>query len=99
MTQQQNGLRIFCFYWTNTRTGIKDANGWVHYPIQKQVVIAASERGARSVLKSHDKKIKDEMRQRMKLRPQEEVNKLIRQVFYRDGLIVREFPIRNELCF
>ena len=98
MTQQHSELILFCFYWTNTRTGIKDSNGLVHYPIQKKVVISASERGARAVLKSHDKKMKDEMRQQMKLRPQKEVDKLIRLVFYRDGLTVREFSIRNELC-
>ena len=98
MTQQQTELMIFCFYWTNTRTGIKDDKGLVHYPIQKRVVIAVSEQEARSVLKSHDKKLKDEMRQQMKLRPKKEVDKLIRQVFYRDGLTVHEFPIRSELC-
>lgn len=94
---QQGELKVFCFYWTNTRTGIKDATGLAHYPIQKRVVFAANEKEARSILKNTDNKLKDEMRQQMKLRPENEVKKLIRQVFYRDGLTVREFPVQNGL--
>ncbi len=95
---RQNELKVYCFYWSNTRLGITDAKGTTHYPPQKQFVIATSEKEARTTLKARDRKAKEEMRKQMKgHRPNKEIQELISKVFYRDGLCVREFPLRNGL--
>jgi len=98
MAQKQSELRVYCFYWSNTRSGITDAKGTTYYPPQKLMVIATNEKEAKTILKDRDKKTKEKMRNQMKgHRPDSEIERLIRKVFYRNGLCVREFPIQKGL--
>ncbi|GEM_PF-2740914 len=98
MAQEQSELKVYCFYWSNTRLGVTDTKGTTRYFPEKRVVIAANEKEARAILKDSDKKAKEEMRKQMEgHRPDNEIEGLIRKVFYRDGLCVREFPLRKGL--
>ncbi|MDP3792558.1 MAG: hypothetical protein Q8Q89_02395 [bacterium] len=58
-TQKRNCLKVYVFYWTNTRLGITDAGGIVHYPVEKRVVIAGSRTGAKVAFKKQEKSAKE----------------------------------------
>ncbi len=97
MTQKVD-LKVFCFYWSNTRSGITDANGTTHYFPEKRVVIAKDGKEARATFKEWVEKSKEKMRSQMKgYRPDNEIEELIEKVCYIDGLFVRKFPLREGL--
>lgn len=98
MTEKQNELKVYCFYWTNTRLGIRSVDGTIHYDIEKRMVIAINEKEAREALSNKDEELKEIMRQQLKdTRPDKEIEKLIESVFYKDGLSVREFLLEKDL--
>jgi hypothetical protein len=93
---QETDLKLFVFYWSNARMGITDASGVTFYPPQKRTIAARSEREARQMFN------RDERQQRRALRRQSRLShgklqKIAAIIFFKDGLTVKEFPIRLGL--
>ena len=91
-------LKVYVFYWSNTRLGVTDKTGTTHYDIQKRFIVATSQEEAEALLKANEKKHKREIRNQLKgHKTNIQIRKLIRNVFYKDGLSVREFAIKKGL--
>lgn len=91
-------LCVFIFYWSNTRLGVTDKKGTTHYFPEKRAVISTNTEEARTILKDREKRSKERLRNLMKShRTKKQIQKLIHNVYHKDGFSMREVLLKKGL--
>jgi hypothetical protein len=90
MARLMNGssevLKLFRFYWDNPDK---------KYTLKVSLVIAIDEAEARKLFQENEEELENQVRDAMKDMPPAKMEEMVKKIRTKDGLKVREFPLRK----